>query len=81
MTDVLTLRYPTRKEVETCNLNRLNSIDAIAHEYKAVDRPGYDENGKQYPYEKMHKLLDKQLIAPKLITLKVVCPVSSALFN
>lgn len=56
--------------MEACNLNRLNNIKTIGHDYNAVDRPGYDEFGKPIPYDKMHKLLER-LIAPRVITLKV----------
>ncbi|KAI0344111.1 hypothetical protein BDW22DRAFT_1327918, partial [Trametopsis cervina] len=62
--------YPTRKEVETANANRLMNIKAKAIQYDARDIPGWDVNGNRLRPEQMERLLDR-LVAPKVISLKV----------
>lgn len=64
-------RFPTRKEVDTANTNRLNRIkEELSYTYIAVDQPGFDDDRKPIPMEKAKKLLDN-LVAPKEIVLKV----------
>ncbi|PSS37108.1 hypothetical protein PHLCEN_2v981 [Hermanssonia centrifuga] len=61
--------FPTRNEVDVANRNRLNQIRSRAHQYNAIDTPGYDDYGRQIPPERVDRLLER-LVAPKNIVLK-----------
>ncbi|TFY61108.1 hypothetical protein EVG20_g7185 [Dentipellis fragilis] len=62
--------YPTRREVELANHDRLDRIQEQPHNYTALDQRGYDYNHKLISFEQMNRLLER-LVAPKKITLKV----------
>ncbi len=61
--------------MESANSRRLAQIDASPHGFNAIDIAGWDDDGDRIFVEKMEKLLDR-LVAPKSITLKVLCPMS-----
>ncbi|EIN13411.1 hypothetical protein PUNSTDRAFT_41012 [Punctularia strigosozonata HHB-11173 SS5] len=61
--------YPTRREVDSANQTRLRQLPGDPRQYKALDVPGYDDNGNRLPIDKTKKLLER-LVAPEEITLK-----------
>lgn len=63
-------RFPLRREVESCNNNRLAALAGPDHTFNSVDSAGYDVNDRPISVESAHNLLDR-LVAPSTITLKV----------
>lgn len=63
-------RFPTRYEVDTCNIRRLKGLDCDLHKYEARDVPGCDINGKQIPWSIVERLVER-LVSPKFVELKV----------
>lgn len=62
-------RYPTRNEVESANSTRLERLPGPNRNYKALDAPGRDERGREYPPERVERAL-KDMIVPKQLPLK-----------
>ncbi|KAI0762728.1 PIF1-like helicase-domain-containing protein [Fomes fomentarius] len=61
--------YPTRSEVESANSTRLERLPGRDRNYKALDAPGRDERGREYPPERVERAL-KDMIVPKQLPLK-----------
>ena len=51
-------------------MSRLNRIQEDAHQYNAVDIPGWDEKGDRVDHQTMEKLLG-YLVVQKTVILKV----------
>lgn len=62
--------FPLRREVESCNNNRLAALAGPDHTFISVDSAGYDVKNQPISVESAQNLLDR-LIAPSTITLKV----------
>ncbi len=63
-------RFPTRREVDSCNNRRLVALRGDVQKYEAMDIPGFDQDGRPIPMRIAEKLLER-LVAPKLAELKV----------
>jgi len=64
------VRFPLRREVESCNNNRLAALACPDHTFISVDSAGYDFKNEPISVESAQNLLDR-LVAPSTITLKV----------
>ncbi|KAH7929347.1 hypothetical protein BV22DRAFT_1002943, partial [Leucogyrophana mollusca] len=62
--------FPTRREVDAANKQRLDRLPGAVIGYRATDSPGYDSNGRAVPVEQMERLLER-LVVPPLVSLKV----------
>ena len=62
-------RFPTRREVDAANQNKLDAIREPEHLYTAKDAPGVDDEGNQLPMAMANEYL-KNLVAQKSIVLK-----------
>ena len=67
--------FPTRREVDNANSARLAQLPGPSQRYLAIDRPGTNDKGSFIPLTKARELLDR-LVAPKDLTLKVMCAIS-----
>ena len=65
-----TRRYPTRQEVDSANSQRLKQLPDASRLYHALDLPGRDEAGHQYPPQRIERAL-RDVIVPKILALKV----------
>lgn len=66
----MSLRFPTRREVDACNSKRLGALKEKTERYEAMDMPGHDDQGRPIPWNIVERLVER-LIAPKVIDLKV----------
>ncbi|KAH9921473.1 uncharacterized protein B0H18DRAFT_880188, partial [Fomitopsis serialis] len=64
--------FPTRRQVYGANHTRLEQLQGTPMPFPAADQPGIDNEGFLVTVERMDKLLEQQVIAPKHINLKVV---------
>ena len=70
--EIVVHRYPTRNEVERANNTRLAQITEDPVYFRAVDRPGLDEEGNpRVSLQEMERLLDRLVALPTLV-LKVI---------
>ncbi|EGO28447.1 hypothetical protein SERLADRAFT_458857, partial [Serpula lacrymans var. lacrymans S7.9] len=51
--------YPTRKEVDLANSQRLRELPDQIIRYPAADSPGRDSNGRPISHEQMGRLLER----------------------
>jgi hypothetical protein len=72
-------RFPTTKEVQKENDARLDKLKGKPETYIAHDVFGQNDLGEQLSHAKAVDLLNKNLIAPDIITLKVQSKTCSAL--
>ncbi|KAH9891032.1 PIF1-like helicase-domain-containing protein [Cubamyces lactineus] len=61
--------YPTRQEVDSANSQRLKQLPDASRLYHALDLPGRDEEGHQYPPLRIERAL-RDVIVPKVLALK-----------
>ncbi|KAI0359030.1 hypothetical protein OH77DRAFT_1395896 [Trametes cingulata] len=61
--------YPTRAEVESANSSRLRKLPGNNRVYDARDLPGRDDQGKEFPPDRVERAL-KDLVVPKKLPLK-----------
>ncbi|RDX56238.1 hypothetical protein OH76DRAFT_607069 [Lentinus brumalis] len=62
--------YPTRDEAGSANSRRLKALQGEPRNYKALDVPGRDKNGRTYPADRVERAL-KDAIVPKILPLKI----------
>ena len=55
--------------MESANSTRLSKLTGSPRDYEAIDFPGFDENWKPLPHERVERAL-KDMVAPKKLTLK-----------
>ncbi|KAI0662490.1 PIF1-like helicase-domain-containing protein, partial [Cubamyces menziesii] len=61
--------YPTRQEVDSANSQRLKQLPDASRLYHALDLPGRDDAGHQYPPQRIERAL-RDVIVPKILALK-----------
>ncbi|KAI0793363.1 PIF1-like helicase-domain-containing protein, partial [Abortiporus biennis] len=61
--------FPTRKEVDNANSERLSKLPPPVHTYQSQDVPGHDERGNRINIQTMRTLLSR-LVAPEKLVLK-----------
>ncbi|KAL4244571.1 ATP-dependent DNA helicase PIF1 [Abortiporus biennis] len=61
--------FPTRKEVDNANSERLSKLPPPVHTYQSQDVPGHDERGNRIKIQTMRTLLSR-LVAPEKLVLK-----------
>jgi hypothetical protein len=66
-------RFPTKREVEKENHKRLDNLGGKPETYKATDRAGENHDGKAITQAEAVNVLNRNVIAPELLTLKVRC--------
>lgn len=64
-------RFSTRREVYGANHSRLEQLPGEPMSFPAADQPGTDAEGFLITPEKMDRILEQQVLAPKVINLKV----------
>ncbi|KAF8973676.1 hypothetical protein BDZ97DRAFT_384741 [Flammula alnicola] len=62
--------FPLRRQVDTCNHDRLQALAGPQHPYQAMDSAGYDVFGMPISREDAQRLLDR-MIAPSVILLRI----------
>lgn len=63
-------RFPTRREVEAANNNRLRSLPSNAVTFESLDIPGRDASGNPTSNEAMNRLLERMVVL-QTVQLKV----------
>jgi hypothetical protein len=64
-------RFPTKREVQFSNESRLAKLTGPMHTFNAIDHPGIDDKGRDVPFQQAKVQLDRCVLAPESMTLKV----------
>lgn len=64
-------RFPTKREVQFANESRLTKLSCPAHTFHSTDHAGKDDQDRVVTLQQAEGQLDRCVLAPKAITLKV----------
>lgn len=64
-------RFPTKREVLHANGSRLAKLSGLAHTFQSVDRGGIDDKDQLISIQQAKAQLDRCVLAPETMTLKV----------
>ena len=64
-------RFPTKREVQFANESRLAKLGGMARTFRSVDHAGNDDKDQYITPQQAKTLLDRCVLAPETMTLKV----------
>ena len=70
-------RFPTKREVQFANDSRLAKLRGVARTFRCRDHPGTDDKDLDITLDQAKSVLNRYVLAPEAMALKVGCPSSS----
>jgi hypothetical protein len=73
-------RFPTKREVQFANESRLVRLSGPKHTFNATDHAGRDDKDRGVTLQQARTLLDRSVLAPQSMVLKVRSPSALGVF-
>ena len=74
-------RFPTKRGVHFANESRLAKLSGPAHDFRCIDQAGTDDKDQRITLQQAKTQLDRCVLAPETMTLKVGCLILPNIFQ